>query len=291
MNRPSILSGSWYPKTARECQQEIERFRKATPPPGKKEPGGIGGIVPHAGWFFSGQIACEVIDRLGETGSPDAVILFGSHLHPKSRPTIMAKGVWDTPLGPLEIQKELAAELIRHFDFQQEGPVRFSTDNTMEVQLPFLKNRFPSSRILPIGAPPNPLSLEIARACVTTAQTMGLHVIVLGSTDLTHYGPNYNFTPQGRGESALAWVKRENDRRMIEAILAMDPERIIREALRDQNACCSGAAAAAIEAARNLGADTATLLSYTTSYDRHPSDSFVGYAGILLHSLHPCNLD
>jgi hypothetical protein len=68
---------------------------------------------------------------------------------------------------------------------------------------------------------------------------------------------------------------------MIDAMLLMDPENVIREATKNQNACCSGAAAAAIAAGKQMGAQTARKLAYATSYEKNPGDSFVGYVGII----------
>jgi AmmeMemoRadiSam system protein B len=83
------------------------------------------------------------------------------------------------------------------------------------------------------------------------------------------------------GKEAVAWVKAENDRRMVEALRALAPKRVIEEALSHQNACCAGAAAAAISAGKALGADSAEVVAYGTSYDKNPGDSLVGYAGIV----------
>ncbi len=58
---------------------------------------------------------------------------------------------------------------------------------------------------------------------------------------------------------------------------AMEPETVIREALTNRSACCAGAAAAAIAASISMGAER----EYASSYDKHPGDSFVGYAGIV----------
>jgi hypothetical protein len=98
---------------------------------------------------------------------------------------------------------------------------------------------------------------------------------------LTHYGFNYGFTSHGTGASAGQWVKAENDRRIIEAMLAMRPEAVIDEANTSHNACCAGAAATAIASALQLGATRAEKLAYATSYDKSPGDSFVGYVGIV----------
>jgi len=108
---------------------------------------------------------------------------------------------------------------------------------------------------------------------------LGLRVI--GSTDLTHYGENYGFTGHGTGAEAVTWVRDENDRRVIDAMLALDPQRVMAEARSRQNACCPGAAAAAIQAGRALGATAAETVRYASSYDRSPGESFVGYVGIV----------
>ena len=80
----------------------------------------------------------------------------------------------------------------------------------------------------------------------------------------------------------MDWVRNENDRRVIDAMLGLDAEKVIAEARASQNACCAGAAATAIETAKQLGADHADELAYATSYDKSPGDSFVGYVGIVI---------
>ena len=69
----------------------------------------------------------------------------------------------------------------------------------------------------------------------------------------------------------------------LEAITTFRPqaETVITEALGNHNACCGGAAATAIVAAKQLGAQYAETLAYSTSYDKSPGDSFVGYVGII----------
>jgi AmmeMemoRadiSam system protein B len=84
------------------------------------------------------------------------------------------------------------------------------------------------------------------------------------------------------GKDAVEWVRENNDRRVIEAMLALDPPRVIEEARTHQNACCAGAAATALEAAAALGARHPVTLRYATSYDKSAGDSFVGYVGILM---------
>ena len=279
--RKSVFAGSWYPDTAAGCQSAINGFLKDQgfqPPPDRVL---VGGIVPHAGWFFSGSIACRVIHALRQDPPPDVFVLFGMHLHPASAHHIMTAGAWETPLGSLPVEETLAAALTRRFTFTIEKPGGYSQDNTIELQLPFIKYFFGGVKIVPIGAAPSPEAIEIGAAAVDIGRELGLRIKVLGSTDLTHYGANYGFSPEGSGPQAVGWVRDQNDREIIETMLALDPQAVIRKALAHQNACCAGAAAAALAAGQRLGARRAETVAYATSYDKHPGDSFVGYVGIV----------
>ena len=279
--RKAIYSGSWYPGTAAECEREINAFLKTGEGRSVSEQRLVGGIVPHAGWYFSGSIACNVIQRLTGEKPPDVYVVYGMHLHPRSPNYIMTEGAWETPFGALEIEQDLARALAEQFRFEIETSDNFNSDNTIEVQLPFIKYFFPSAKLVPIGVPPVEESLQIGQAVAETANRLGLRVNVLGSTDLTHYGHNYGFVPKGTGLAAIDWVRKQNDRSVIDALLSMDPERVLSEARANQNACCSGAAATALSSAKHLGATRAETVAYSTSYDKSPGDSFVGYVGIV----------
>jgi AmmeMemoRadiSam system protein B len=279
--RKSMFSGSWYPGSASACEKEINGFLKEFPAETIDKKSLIGGIVPHAGWYFSGSIACNVIHCLAGKTSPDVFVIFGMHLHSGSPAYIMVEGAWETPFGAIEIDTELSGELSRKFTFQIETADNFTEDNTIELQLPFIKYFFKDAKIVPIGAPPTKHSLDIGKAVADISKQLGFKINIIGSTDLTHYGLNYGFVSHGRGPSALEWARDENDRRIIDAMLAMDPEKVIKEALTHQNACCSGAAATAIAGAKHLGAKQAQTIAYASSYDKNPGDSFVGYVGIV----------
>jgi AmmeMemoRadiSam system protein B len=279
--RKAAFAGSWYPARDSECEREIEGFLEEGRSINLPDRHLVGGIVPHAGWYFSGSIACNVIHSLKDEKTPDVMVVFGMHLHPDSACYMMAEGAWETPFGDIAVEEELAAELAKNFSFTLETPDRFTQDNTIELQLPFIKYFFEDIRIVAMGVPPRNSSLDIGRSVVEIAKRMGLQVKVIGSTDLTHYGYNYGFTTKGAGKQALDFVRNDNDRRVIDAMLALDPENVIAEARARQNACCAGAAATAIETAKHLGAQSADKIAYATSYDKSPGDSFVGYVGIV----------
>jgi AmmeMemoRadiSam system protein B len=113
------------------------------------------------------------------------------------------------------------------------------------------------------------------------AQAKGISIVAIGSTDLTHYGPNYGFMAKGGGPKSVEWVKKENDQGFITEALRMDGEGLLKHAAEHYSACSAGAAASAVATSKKLGAGKGMLLEYYTSYDIMPDDSFVGYAGIV----------
>ncbi|NOY68392.1 MAG: AmmeMemoRadiSam system protein B [Deltaproteobacteria bacterium] len=283
--RKASFAGSWYPDDPVECEAQIRKFLESDRFVSRTDREAVAGIVPHAGWFFSGDLACSVIAALrGEKKSeqPDVVVVFGMHLPAESRPYIMPKGAWQTPFGDLEVAEELCRPLLEEFPFTIESSDRFTPDNTIELQLPLISYFFDKPRIVAMGVPPSQTALKIGQRVVDMASGLGLSVKIIGSTDLTHYGRNYGFVPAGQGREAFEWVRAENDRRVIEKMMAMDAKGVVAEGLTNHNACCPGAAAAAIIAAGRAGARQAVLSGYSSSYEKSPGDSFVGYAGLVL---------
>ncbi|MFP4649848.1 MAG: AmmeMemoRadiSam system protein B [Desulfobacterales bacterium] len=282
--RKSVFAGAWYPAGADECKKMIESFLKETR--FKKDISGrpAGGIVPHAGWPFSGDLACRVISYVrGDENAPgpDVVAVFGMHLPPGQRPRIMTRGAWQTPLGELETAEDLADKITENYSCEIETPRSFVKDNTIELQLPFVKYFFGGSRLLAAGVPPSETAADMGRFVTQQARDLGLEIRIIGSTDLTHYGPSFGFTPAGTGREAFEWVRDKNDRQVIDRMLEMDPEGVIRQGLANQNACCPGAAAAAISACKSLGAHNSHFVGYSSSYEKNPDSTFVGYGGVV----------
>ena len=81
--RKSIYAGSWYPGNKEACKEEIVSFLKEGAHQSNQYQHAVAGIVPHAGWFFSGSVACNVIAALLQSEpSPDVAVVFGMHLSP-----------------------------------------------------------------------------------------------------------------------------------------------------------------------------------------------------------------
>jgi AmmeMemoRadiSam system protein B len=275
--RERMLPVGWYPASESACKAEIHQFIAGTAslPAGTKV---YGGIVPHAGWYFSGKAAARVFYLAAQLSQPQVVCIFGGHLGGNSPPLLVADDAWETPLGDLPLATEFYAPLAKRLTLREEHP----GDNTIEVQLPFVKYFFPRARALALRSPQSATALELGQAVAAVAKELNVSILAFGSTDLTHYGPNYGFSPKGYGPEAVKWVKEVNDKRFIDAALKLDGAGMLKTAAENQNACSAGGAAAAVAAAKAQGAGKAALVDYYTSYDIMPGDSFVGYAGIVL---------
>ena len=176
------------------------------------------------------------------------------------------------------LAQKVAAEL--HFIEEPLTPTH--PDNAVEVLLPFVKYFCPQAEFLMIGIEASLRAYHWGQQIAHFAQDYAKSVVVVGSTDLTHYGPNYNWQPMGSGKVAIDWVRNVNDRGFIDAILEKDAQGAVEHALQQQSACCPGAAVAALGAADSLAANHPELITHYLSCDVQTSDSFVGYGAIAL---------
>lgn len=273
------LPRGWYPFDGKDCKREIESYLEGWSPSQSLSTEGLGGMAPHAGWYFSGKLAARVFHSLKSKRKVEVVVLYGGHLSSKSLPQIVMEESWETPFGDIEIHTGFAKNLMEKINSKKESPG--SDDNTIEVQLALVKYFFPEAKLLALRSPASLKAQELGEAVAEIAKTEGISILAIGSTDLTHYGPNYGFLTKGVGPSAVEWVKKENDKGFIDRALRMDIEGLIKHAAENDSACSAGAAASAMATCKAMGAKKGVLLDYYTSYEILPDDSFVGYAGIV----------
>ncbi|MEW6348820.1 MAG: AmmeMemoRadiSam system protein B [Thermodesulfobacteriota bacterium] len=274
--RRRILPSGWYPASARECARDIEEFLQGF----EVLPGNwIGGIAPHAGWYFSGRAAARLLRTLSSCGPVDRVIVYGGHLPGDESPIVYTEDSWETPFGHMPMDLDLSEELIGAGE-AVAAPGGFA-DNTVEVLLPFVRHFYPEALLVAVHSPSSERAVKLGLAVQAIVARQNLRAAYVGSADLTHYGPNYGFTSKGSGSGAVQWVKEENDRSLIDKALAMDAAGVIKDARTRKNTCSAGPIASVIVSAGRHGVESGTLLEYYTSYDIAPNSSFVGYAAIL----------
>ena len=275
--RQPCVAGAFYEKGEAELQNQITGCFTHKLGPGRvpKRVDGqkkiLGFVVPHAGYVYSGPVAAHSYSQLASDGTPDAVIILGpNHTGLGSGVSIMTKGGWQTPLGLATIVTPLAEQIRNSSSIIDDDETAHVSEHSIEVQLPFMQFLYGDKiRFVPVCMMMQDLrtSQEVARSIAE--QTKGKHVVVIASSDFTHYEPQD--------------VASRNDKAAIEAIISLDGSKL--NELGDTGRvtmCGYGPITTLIELATLVGDVQAKLLSYHTSGDiTADASSVVGYSSIL----------
>jgi AmmeMemoRadiSam system protein B len=287
MKRQAASAGSFYKAGQRACTLSAAQTLDAAALPADLPATIFGGLVPHAGWVFSGRIAAMTLKALALRNRLTQVVIFGAdHWGIAGAGAVFDTGAWETPLGDVAVDEELAAELLKACPLLTAAPAAHAREHSIEVQLPLLHTLNRDVRIVPINVAPQASAIAIGQAVGELLAQRFPRASVLGSTDLTHYGPQYGFMPGGAGRDGLEWA-RENDRRLLKLVETLRAPAVIEEARARQNACGAGAIAAAIAACAAMGATRGLTLDYTTSAEvmeqtyHTRADDAVGYASVV----------
>lgn len=274
--RRAFLAGRWYPASPEACARAIDAHV------GDASGDATGAIGPHAGWTYSGDCAGAAYRALGDRRDAELVVIFGSHRGPHGPSTVFVADTWETPLG--DLATDPIAETVRAELGLADEPVSPARpDNAVELHLPFVRRVFPRARLLMLGVEASERALTIGRRVGEMVREAGRAAAFVGSTDLTHYGPNYGWAPHGTGDDAVTWVRDVNDAGFLDALEADDPRAALAHAVEHQSACCPGATIATMEAVRAYaGQISPRVVSHTLSWDVRPDTSFVGYGAIAL---------
>ena len=282
MIRKACRAGMFYPNTKSQCIQALTPCLSQSNIPTMQNI--QASIVPHAGWMFSGMTAGKAFQAIKQSVTPDTFVIFGAvHVPGVRYLSLWPEGTWETPLGSIDIDSDLVHWLHDNAnEYFKDNTQAHMQEHSIEVEIPFIQYLFPNAKIVPIATPFDTAAISLG---TKLAEYKEKNIIVLASTDMTHYGYRFQFAPAGRAEKALNWVKTDNDQRMIRLIQEIKPEEVIPEAYRHYNACGAGAIAATLAFAKARGIHSATLLDYTTSMDVYPQgdkDSFVGYSSFIM---------
>jgi hypothetical protein len=286
--REPVVAGRFYAAQADRCLTDLSNLFKESNPSASTVQRPVGGLVPHAGWTYSGSVTARVFSVLAARRRPNVVVLFGGVHHSRGREAaLFGSGRWETPLGPLEVDDRLADRILGYTNLIVDDPYAHEKEHSIEVQMPFVKYLFPDAKIVPIMVPPTKTAPDVGQSVARTLSVFHVEAVVIGTSDLTHYGPRYGLTSHGVGPSGHQWAKQENDRRMLDLLTALRESEIVKEAASRKNACSGGAAAATVAACAVLGAERGIVLEHTSSaevalaQDGEEAEDSVGYAGVV----------
>ncbi len=273
--RSPAVAGTFYPREKEAllaaikesflCERGPGRVpRKTDELPARKI---VAGVVPHAGYVYSGPVAAHLYLELGEARPPKTVVILGVNHHGTGGLFTLSDEDWATPLGVVPTDRELLKALGR-------PPVEIDArsqrlEHSIEVQLPFLQylwgNRF-SMVALQVTFMDLPLLTEVGR--IVRDATAGKDVLLLSSTDLSHYLPP---------EEAAHW-----DGEALRALQTLSPGELYETVVSNDISMCVIAPTTALLSALEDRKLRIRLLKQGTSGDAEPMETVVGYASLAL---------
>lgn len=208
-------------------------------------------IAPHAGYIYSGPVAAHAYRLIQGQEFDSIVIVSVSHSHGFTSGSIYPRGGYETPLGIAEIDESLARELTRASGFEYI-PAAHTQDHTIEVQIPFIQKVLPRSKIVPVmmGYPNENNIRSLARAFSEVLP--GKNVLILVSSDMSHYLTHKE--AQAVDDGTIALLKTLNCDGLLDKIKA-----------RDLQMCGGAGATATLLYAQGRGQASLEVLKYADS--------------------------
>jgi MEMO1 family protein len=277
--RVPTVAGMFYPDNARELRALIDHsFRNQRFGPGRAPPSTdkrkIYGIVsPHAGYVYSGAVAANGFYEVSSIDFQDVIMVGPNHYGIGSWVAAMKDGTWETPLGEVQVNSQLAEKIAGRSPALNFDDYAHSRDHCLEVQLPFLQYIKQDFKIVPVVliSQRSDIAFDLGNAISETIMEKDTldSTMLLASSDFTHYEPNRE--------------AHRKDGELIKTILALDVNKFYAVLERlNVSACGYGAIATMMVAARNLGATRGELLKYATSGDvTGDISAVVGYSSIV----------
>jgi hypothetical protein len=263
--RQAAVAGQFYPGTRDQLEQTLGSLIQQAP----VKPA-LGIMVPHAGYVYSGAIAGEVY---GAVEMPDLFVILGpNHTGLGPQASIMDAGIWRMPQGDAYIDMALAKAIMSHTGLLEADETAHSYEHSIEVQIPFLQYLKQEVYFVPISIMLRDLAScrEIGRAIAAAAKDDHRRVLVVASSDMSHYETQ---------EAA-----RRKDEIALGRVLSLDPDGLLQTVSENRISMC-GAAPVSImlSACLELGATKCELVRYATSGDVSGDYSqVVGYAGAVV---------
>lgn len=277
--RPAAVAGSWYPGTAAALTREVDRYLGGVPAP----PAGdiVGVIAPHAGIMYSGPVAAYAYRALRGRAFDVAVLLGPSHYVAFDGVAVAEQQAFETPLGLIPVDRDLAAALLAVSPLLHPRPSAHAREHSLEMQLPFLTRVLPDVPIVPLVMGFQSRETIEATAGALARTLKGRRALLVASTDLSHYFD--------------ARTAAKLDGRVAELIGRFDADGLFDEFERYPEhergrfvACGGGPALAVLRAARALGARGARVLRYANSGDISGDYSaVVGYLAAAIGTFEP----
>ncbi len=262
--RKPAVAGTFYPRDPDELSRMVDNLlERADILPTKAEVVGI--VSPHAGYIYSGPVAAYGYKYISGKTFETVIVVAPSHYVYFSGVSIYPLGPYETPLGDVELDEFMIRNMMAKSRNITYIPEAHEREHALEVQLPFLQKVLKNFKLVPIvmGDQSLEMSRELARVILNTSQ--GKKVLVVASSDLSHYHPDD--------------AARDMDYKILECIEKLsDLELNKRLSNKTAEACGGGPIMTLMNVAKSRGVRTGKILKYATSADvTGEKHSVVGY--------------
>lgn len=276
MVRDPIAAGKFYLKGEESLKESIQELFSGKRGPKNLENKNAKAIVaPHAGYKFSGPCAAWSYEALSGTEA-DTFIILGTNHSGRGPKLALSNEDFKTPFGRVEVNKKIVTAL-KNNTKAEVSQAAHQYEHSIEVQLPFLQYLFEDFKIVPIlvsKEEPEQLS-QLAKRFLNFED-----IALIASSDFTHYGNRYGFTPFRKN---IREQMEELDKKAIQKILDLDPERFY-EFAKNNTSICGYLPITLLTYYAGYENLEGTHLKYYTSGDIIGSHrNSVGYASIAFH--------
>ena len=281
-----MFNGIFYENSINSLNKQIEECFNSNLGPGdlpvsKRSKKLFGIISPHAGYAYSGACQAWAYKEIAESEFHDVYVILGTNHNGVGKFSACLRN-FESPFGVVSVDEEFGKGLMNEFKLLKEQSRDHLREHSIEVQLPFLqfvsKNKLSDLKILPILI--GHADYEDLKVFGEILGSTNKKIIVIASSDFTHYGPNYGYIP-------FVNDKKENlyklDNKMIEFILNLDSKGFLEYKNKmDATVCGANVIITAIETVKVLGCKKGQLLKYYTSGDvTKDYEGAVGYSGVV----------
>jgi AmmeMemoRadiSam system protein B/AmmeMemoRadiSam system protein A len=274
--RKPTAAGVFYPGNPVELSKMLAEFyATAKKMPLSGQP--IALISPHAGYIYSGKTASMAYKQLEGEEYEIVVVISPSHTVFFQGASVYDGSGYQTPIGMVEIDETLSEKIgsIHPLVYLSNkghtgGSVR--GEHALEVQLPFLQQMLGKFKLVAIVMGDQEESTCRALGEVLASALNGKYVLMVASTDLSHFHPEKE--------------ARRLDSGIQMAIEEYNPDKLLSLISSGRGeACGGGPVIAAMIASKKLGGEKVVITGYTTSAESTgDATEVVGYLSAVVVS-------
>ena len=273
MTRPPAVAGTFYPGSAREMDDALNRIERAfsVPEARLRVPAAM---VPHAGWIYSAKLAAETMSRIEPPET--VVVLAPKHRREGADLAVMPYGTWSYGVGSIPNDLDFVDAFVDAVPAFQKDVLSHRSEHSIEVQLPLIAKYFPGANVVGIlvgratQSELDSCAERFAKLLKTRESEGKSKPLLLISSDMNHYADDA--------------TTRVLDKMATDALETADPNELLRTVVDHRISMCGIMPAYfTLTTLKKKGEfSEAIRVGYATSGDvAGDRERVVGYAGYL----------